>query len=165
MQGRPEFVGQRERVKIRRVNEGVVTAGERRRYMLTICAEAISRGGKEKKKERSLHTFRLAIQWKQMYMTLVWRSVQRSKSCVTVTWGSSASLGASVRAAQYTLCHSVSPLYRKCVLFPFYMVIYIENVPHIHLSNVPFGVVLLCINAVSSHLHSLRVQHLCAACR
>jgi len=87
--------------------------------MLAICVEAISRGGKEKKKERSLHTFRLAIQWKQMYMTLVWRSVQRSKSCVT--WDSSASLGASVRAAQYTLCHSVSPLYRKCVFFPFYM--------------------------------------------
>ena len=34
VQGRPEFVGRRERVEVRRVNEGVVTVGERKRYML-----------------------------------------------------------------------------------------------------------------------------------
>ena len=51
------------------MNEGVVTAGERKRYMLAfLCADTISRGenGKEKEKERSLHIFWLAIQWKQM---------------------------------------------------------------------------------------------------
>jgi len=48
VQRRPEFVGRRERVEVRRVNEGVVTAGERRRYMLANCADAISERGKRK---------------------------------------------------------------------------------------------------------------------
>ena len=34
VQARPEFVGRRERVEVRRVNEGVVTVGERKRHML-----------------------------------------------------------------------------------------------------------------------------------
>lgn len=49
------------------MNEGVVTAGERKKLMLAFsCADAISRWEKEKEKERSLHIFWLAIQWKQM---------------------------------------------------------------------------------------------------
>jgi len=34
--------------------------------------------------------FRLAIQWKQMYMMIVWRSVQRSKMDASLSMGRSA---------------------------------------------------------------------------
>jgi hypothetical protein len=56
VQRRPEFVGRRERVEVRRVNEGVVTVGERKRYMLAFffLADAISRGktGRKKKEKK-----------------------------------------------------------------------------------------------------------------
>ena len=49
MQGRPEFVGKRERVEIRRVNEGtvIVTAGEWR--TLAIYGGDIKRGERKGK--------------------------------------------------------------------------------------------------------------------
>lgn len=97
VQGRPEFVGRRERVEVRRVNEGVVTVGERKRYMLAFffCRRDFERENREKekqKKERSLHIFWFAIQWKQMYMMIIWRSVQRSNMDASLSMGRSALL-------------------------------------------------------------------------
>ena len=85
VQGRPEFVWWREHVEVWRVNEeGVITAGESGgdAWLAFLCGRDIREGGKKKRKGQ-LHMFRLAIQWKQMYMMVIWHLVQHSKLCVT----------------------------------------------------------------------------------
>jgi hypothetical protein len=97
----PELIGRGKRVEVRRVDEGVVTAGASEEtfyvgfYFTFRCGrdwKGGSGGRGSKKHRRSLHIFGLAIQWKQMYTMIDCRSVHRSSIDASLSIGSSASL-------------------------------------------------------------------------